>query len=74
MAMGSDEALARGSLRLSLGHTSGPADVDAVVAALGPVVQRARRAGYAGSRQRGPAGSPRRPLGGRQALANAGER
>jgi cysteine desulfurase len=74
IAMGSDEALARGSLRLSLGHTSGPADVDAVVDAVAPVVERARRAGYAGGRQRGPAGSPRRPLGTRQALANAGER
>jgi cysteine desulfurase len=74
MAMGSDEALARGSLRLSLGHTSGPADVDAVVAAIGPVVERARRAGYAGGRQRGPAGAPRRTIGNRQALANAGER
>lgn len=74
LAMGSEEALARGSLRVSLGHTSGPADVDAVVDAIGPVVERARRAGYAGGRQRGPAGSPRRPLGNRQALANAGER
>ncbi len=76
LAMGSDEALARGSLRLSLGHTSGPADVDAVVEVIGPVVERARRAGNAGGRQRGPAGSPgsRRGASARQALANAGER
>jgi cysteine desulfurase len=74
MAMGSDEATARGSLRLSLGHTSGPADVDAVAGAIGPVVARARRAGNAGGRQRGPAGSPRRPVGNRQALAGARER
>lgn len=73
LAMGSDEALARGSLRLSLGHTSTRADVDALVEAIGPVVQRARRAGHAGARQRGPSGAPgaRRP---RQALAGAAER
>jgi cysteine desulfurase len=43
--MGVPEGLARGSLRFSLGHTSTAADVDAVVAAIGPVVERARRAG-----------------------------
>lgn len=74
MAMGSREEVARGSLRLSLGHTSTAADVDAVVAAIGPVVARARRAGNAGGRQRGPAGAPRHATGARQALANAGER
>jgi cysteine desulfurase len=51
LAMGADEATARGSLRFSLGHTSTRADVDAVLAAIGPTVQRARRAGHAGSRQ-----------------------
>ena len=56
LAMGADEAIARGSLRLSLGHTSTSADVDAVVAAIGPVVERARRAGYAGARQASLAG------------------
>jgi cysteine desulfurase len=45
IAMGVPEALARGSLRFSFGHTSTAADVDAVVAAIGPVVERARRAG-----------------------------
>jgi cysteine desulfurase len=45
LAMGADEVRARGSLRFSLGHTSVPADVDALVAAIGPVVERARRAG-----------------------------
>ena len=45
LAMGVPEDLARGSLRFSIGHTSTPADVDAVAAAIGPVVERARRAG-----------------------------
>ena len=44
LAMGHDEARARGSLRFSLGHTSTAADVDALVAAIGPVVERARAA------------------------------
>jgi cysteine desulfurase len=47
LAMGADEARARGSLRLTLGHTSADADVQAVLAAIGPVVERARRAGVA---------------------------
>jgi cysteine desulfurase len=51
LAMGADEATASGSLRFSFGHTSTGADVDAVAAAIGPVVERARRAGHAGSRQ-----------------------
>ncbi|MBM6400574.1 cysteine desulfurase family protein [Phycicoccus sonneratiae] len=45
LAMGHGEAEARGALRLSLGHTSTDADVDAVLAALPGVVERARRAG-----------------------------
>ncbi|MBN9102104.1 MAG: cysteine desulfurase [Pseudonocardia sp.] len=45
LAMGADEATARGSLRFSLGHTSTAADVDAVAAVIGQVVDRARRAG-----------------------------
>jgi cysteine desulfurase len=45
LAMGADEASARGSLRFSFGHTSTPADVDAVAAVIGQVVDRARRAG-----------------------------
>ena len=44
LAMGVDEAAARGSLRFSLGHSSIGADVDAAVAAIGPVVERARGA------------------------------
>ena len=44
LAMGHDEARARGSLRFSLGHTSSGADVDALLAAIGPVVERARSA------------------------------
>ncbi len=44
LAMGRTPAEARGSLRFSLGHTSTPADVDAVVAAIGPAVERARAA------------------------------
>ncbi len=45
LAMGADEATARGSLRFSMGHTSTPEDVDAVAAVIGQVVDRARRAG-----------------------------
>jgi cysteine desulfurase len=45
LAMGAGEATARGSLRFSLGHTSTPADVEAVAAVIGQVVERARRAG-----------------------------
>ena len=44
VAMGVEEATARGSLRFSLGHNSTAADVDAAVAAIGPVVERARGA------------------------------
>ena len=44
MAMGSTAAEARSSLRFSLGHTSTRADVDELIAAIGPVVQRARAA------------------------------
>jgi cysteine desulfurase len=45
LAMGADAARARGSLRFTLGHTSTAADVEAVSQAIGPVVERARRAG-----------------------------
>jgi cysteine desulfurase len=45
VAMGADLERARGSLRFSLGHTSGLADVEALAEAIGPVVERARRAG-----------------------------
>jgi cysteine desulfurase len=48
LAMGVPESLARGSLRFSLGHTSTQADVDAVAGAIGPVVERARKAGQNG--------------------------
>ncbi|PVG81381.1 cysteine desulfurase NifS [Nocardioides gansuensis] len=44
LAMGCDADQARHSLRFSLGHTSTRADVDAVVEAIGPVVERARAA------------------------------
>jgi cysteine desulfurase len=47
LAMGHDEARARGSLRFSLGHTSTPADVDALVGAIAPAVERARSAATA---------------------------
>ena len=50
IAMGIPEDLARGSLRFSFGHTSTPADVDAVADVIGPVVERARRAGQNGVR------------------------
>src|SRR6266540_3200021 len=45
LAMGSSDDDARSSLRFSLGHTSTEADVDALVAAIGPVVERVRAAG-----------------------------
>jgi cysteine desulfurase len=44
LAMGADDLRARGSLRFSLGHTSTQQDVDAVGAAIGEAVDRARRA------------------------------
>ena len=44
LAMGVAEDEARSSLRFSLGHTSTTADVDALLAALPAVVERARRA------------------------------
>jgi cysteine desulfurase len=45
IAMGASPAQARCSLRFSLGHTSTSDDVDAAVEAIGPAVERARRAG-----------------------------
>jgi cysteine desulfurase len=42
LAMGCTEEFARSSLRFTLGHTSTQSDVDALVAAIGPVVERAR--------------------------------
>ncbi|TYL52098.1 cysteine desulfurase [Nocardioides sp. BGMRC 2183] len=44
LAMGRDPETARSSLRFSLGHTSTEADVDALGAAIGPCVERARAA------------------------------
>ena len=44
LAMGAEEERARGSLRFSLGHSSTQADVDALGAGIGEVVERARRA------------------------------
>ncbi len=51
LAMGADPLLARASLRFSLGHTSTPADVAALVAAIEPAVHRARNAGLAAARR-----------------------
>ncbi|WP_067461627.1 cysteine desulfurase family protein [Actinomadura macra] len=45
MAMNASAERARGSLRFTLGHTSTEADVKALADAIGPVVERARRAG-----------------------------
>ena len=47
LAMGHDEERARGSLRFSLGHTSTTDDVDALLSAIGPTVERARSAATA---------------------------
>ncbi|WP_104179107.1 cysteine desulfurase family protein [Arthrobacter sp. B0490] len=48
LAMGLTEDEARGAQRFSLGHTSTPDDVDAVVGAIGEAYARARKAGMAG--------------------------
>ncbi|MFB4310792.1 cysteine desulfurase family protein [Actinomadura sp. GTD37] len=45
LAMDAGPERARGSLRFTLGHTSTEADVKALADAIGPVVERARRAG-----------------------------
>ncbi|MDX6738998.1 cysteine desulfurase family protein [Actinocorallia sp. A-T 12471] len=45
LAMGMSSEQARGSLRFSLGHDSTEADVRALAAVIGAVVERARRAG-----------------------------
>ena len=45
LAMGADEARARGSLRFSFGQCSTVADCEAVGAVIGEAVERARRAG-----------------------------
>ncbi len=50
LAMGRDDAMARASLRFSLGHTSVPGDVERLLAAIGPAVQRARAAGSAATK------------------------
>ncbi|HEX5253063.1 MAG TPA: cysteine desulfurase family protein [Mycobacterium sp.] len=47
IAMGADATSARGSLRLSLGHTSVDADIDTVLRVLPGAVDRARRAALA---------------------------
>jgi cysteine desulfurase len=44
LAMGRQDEAARSSLRFSLGHSSTEADVDALVDAIGPCVERARAA------------------------------
>ncbi len=49
LAMGADPDRARGSLRLSLGHTSTDADVDAALRVLPVAVSRARQAALASS-------------------------
>ncbi|WP_338051752.1 cysteine desulfurase family protein [Pseudonocardia acidicola] len=54
LAMGADEATARGSLRFSLGHTSTAEDVDALASVIAGVVDRARRAGQNGAATRRP--------------------
>lgn len=52
LAMGFDDAAARGSLRFSLGHTSTAADVDRLLEVLPAVHERARSAGLVRSRTR----------------------
>ncbi|MBA2417806.1 MAG: cysteine desulfurase [Nocardioidaceae bacterium] len=50
LAMGHDDMAARGSLRFSLGHDSTAADVDALLAVLPAVHERAQAANMAGTR------------------------
>ncbi|WP_051162722.1 cysteine desulfurase family protein [Nocardia brevicatena] len=50
IAMGVEPRQARGSLRFSLGHTSVPSDVHALLEVLPQVVERAKAAGLAGAR------------------------
>ncbi|MGE2730882.1 cysteine desulfurase family protein [Mycolicibacterium vaccae] len=57
-AMGAESASARGSLRLSLGHTSTDGDVDAALAVLPAVVERARQAALASAGDRWAVGRP----------------
>jgi cysteine desulfurase len=52
LAMGVPEADAVGALRFSMGHSSTVSDVDAVLEAIGPAVERARRARRAATRRR----------------------
>lgn len=47
LGMGLDETEARGALRITVGHTTTEADVDALLAALPGAFARARRAGFA---------------------------
>jgi cysteine desulfurase len=42
--MGSSEEFARSSLRFSLGHSSTQSEVDELIGAIAPVVERARNA------------------------------
>jgi cysteine desulfurase len=58
LAMGADDDRARSSLRFSLGHTSTDADVDALLAAIGPGRRARGRAGGAGRRPRRKADRP----------------
>ncbi|WP_197380827.1 cysteine desulfurase family protein [Mycolicibacterium mengxianglii] len=51
IAMGADAATARGSIRLSLGHTSVDSDVDAALEVLPAAVERARQAALAAAGQ-----------------------
>ncbi|CAN5432767.1 cysteine desulfurase family protein [soil metagenome] len=51
VAMGADPATVRGSIRLSLGHTSVDADVDAALRVLPAAVDRARQAALASAGQ-----------------------
>ena len=59
LAMGATPAQARGSLRFSLGYTSTRGDVAAVLEAIAPVVERARRAGLSSPAPNEPAPVPR---------------
>ncbi|WP_432492943.1 cysteine desulfurase family protein [Kineococcus auxinigenes] len=64
LAAGLDEREAAGALRFSLGWSSTGADVDAALAAVGPAVERARRASAPARGSRGRRRPPAAPVAG----------
>lgn len=61
LALGADEDRARSSLRFTLGRTSTPADIDALIEVLPGAVERARRAGAVRNAESGARAAGRYP-------------